>query len=118
MQSAGEKISQQDYEAVQTLGKISANAGGAGVTMQGSPGLVYNRSAEEQKITDMYTRYSGRLQSVRDLYAGEVSRYEGNKAMISGFIGAGGSLVSGLTKGLGIAHQFGSGGTSGDLLGG
>jgi len=122
MQSHMEEVSKSDYVANQTLGKIYSNAGAAGVVPgQGSPALVANRSAEEQKISDMYERYSGRLQAVSDLYQGKVDRWSGNRAMISGFIGAGGSLVSGLTKGLSIAHSFGSGGGApggGDLLGG
>jgi hypothetical protein len=121
MQQAGAKISSDDYEAVQTLAKINANTGAAGVTSQGSPGLVATRSAEEQKINDMYTMYSGRMAATRDLYAADVSRYKGQQAETAGFLGAGGSLLEGFTKGYRLykgGSTSSSSSSSGGSLGG
>jgi hypothetical protein len=107
VQAAAAKVSANDYGAEETLAKIRSGAGAAGVvSTTGSPALVATRSAEQAKINDMYTMYTGRLASVRDLYAGEVARWQGNQALIGGFMQAGGDLLSGVTKGLSASTMF------------
>lgn len=107
MQAAMQKVSENDYEANATIAKIRSGAGAAGVDPNtGSAKLVATTSAEQAKISDMYTRYTGRLASVRDLYAGEVARWQGNQALIGGYMKAGGSLLGGLTQGLQASTMF------------
>lgn len=95
--AAASKISSDDYKATQLIGAISANTAGSGVTSEGSPGLVSRTSIQEQKISDTYTRYSGQLASMRDLYKATIATNEGKQQYSAGIIGAvGGLLTSGV----------------------
>lgn len=95
--AAASKMSSDDYKATQLIGAISANTAGSGVTLEGSPGLVSRTSIQEQKISDTYTRYSGQLASMRDLYKATIATNEGKQQYQAGIIGAvGGLLTSGV----------------------
>lgn len=95
--AAASKMSSDDYKATQLIGAISANTAGSGVTPEGSPGLVSRTSIQEQKISDTYTRYSGQLASMRDLYKATIATNEGKQQFQAGVIGAvGGLLTSGV----------------------
>lgn len=96
-QAAGQQGANQDYAANQVLGRISANAGAAGVTPAGSPSVVATNSESEATTNDMYTRYSGNLAALKDVYAAKELNYQGSQAKVAGFVGAGQTLTSSIT---------------------
>src|SRR6266446_5009443 len=55
--NAGEKINENDYRAAHILSAIQSKTAAAGITSEGSPTQVFEASADEARITDMYTRY-------------------------------------------------------------
>ena len=93
-EQAGVQIAQQDYKAIQLMGRIKASAGGSGAGTGGSSGEVYKTSSQEQQLNDLYTKRSGQLASMRDLYKAALARSEGAQYAEAGYIGAGGGLLT------------------------
>jgi len=93
-QSAGTKISSDDYQAINILNRIQSGTAASGFTSSGSARQVTEISGEEARINDMYTRYSGKLTASRDMYAANVARFQGNQAFASGIVGAGMTAVT------------------------
>jgi hypothetical protein len=96
-QSAGQQVANQDYRADQVLGRVSANAGAAGVTQEGSVATVKANSESEAATNDMFTRYSGNLAALKDVYAAENLHWQGDQAKAASFVQAGQTLTSALT---------------------
>jgi hypothetical protein len=116
-QAAGAKISDQDYAAVQTMGRISANAGAAGVTPGGSVALAKTNSGQEAQINDMYTRYSGNLAAMKDVYAARQLKFQGGQAAMSGIVGGATTLTSAITDAY-YKYKYGLGSKGTPVAGG
>jgi hypothetical protein len=93
-QAAGEKISSEDTEANRAIGADVANAGASGVT-QSTAMPVVNENFAEQRIKDMYSRYTGKLAASSDLYAASLAGYQGKQAMWSGIFGGVKNILGG-----------------------
>lgn len=94
--SSGSKIGAEDYSANRAIEAGAASRGASGLTAQSST-AVLNEAASEQKIKDMYTRFSGEYASTQDLYAAKTAKWEGKQAMIGGLFGAAKNLLGGAT---------------------
>jgi hypothetical protein len=111
-QAAGQEIANEDYKATQTLGRVSANAGAAGVTQEGSVATVKMNSEAEQTTNDMYTKYSGNLAALKDAYAARTLKYEGDQLKVSSAVGAGMTLTQGIINAYGTYKSFNTRGAS------
>lgn len=100
-QAAGQEIANEDYKATQVLGRVSANAGAAGVTQEGSVNTVKMNSESEQATNDMFTKYSGNLAASKDIYAARILKYEGDQTKVSSAVGAGMTLTQGIINAYG-----------------
>jgi hypothetical protein len=96
--SANQQINQQDYEANQTLARIRASAGAAGVDSSGGSVKVdTDTSANNARLNDIYTKFSGNFASSQELYKGSIAQYQGNQDEAAGFMSAGKTILSSAT---------------------
>jgi hypothetical protein len=109
--AASGKIISDDYQAIQVMNRMAAGTAAGGMGSGGSEKYVQRSTAEEARINDMYTRYSGRLAASSDYYAASQARWEGSQKLgsaIIGAIGTGASAGMGTYKGL--TYGWGSSG--------
>jgi hypothetical protein len=96
--AAGAQISNADMRAEQVISQGAASAGASGGTAETSaPVLSADYSA--QKISDMYTKYSGAIASNADLYQAKVDKWQGQQALYA-------SIFKGVTNVLSSGNQM------------
>jgi len=93
-QEAGQQIEVQDYQASHLLGRLVAGTGASGITSEGSPNVMYNTSADEALLNDMYTRYAANVKSTGLEYQGTLTRAGGAQEAQAATYGA---ITQGIT---------------------
>ena len=97
MAAANQQIAGEDKNASAVISRGVANRAASGGGFD-SANPVISDDYSEQKIRDMYTRYSGQLEANQTRYEADISRYEGKQAFISGIFGAGKSILGGVSS--------------------
>lgn len=109
--NAGQKIAEQDYRASHILSRITSVAAASGIESgEGSTAEVYNASAEEARINDMYTKYAANVESSQLEYQAQLTRSEGKQELAAAEIGAVTGLISGGMRSAGM-YKYGSTGS-------
>lgn len=75
-----------------------AAAGASGSTLEGSSLLVIAETAEDSELDALAIRFSGSVAEASARSSAALSRLEGRAAQTAGFIGAGASLLTGVTR--------------------
>ena len=95
-QQAGLKMSADDYNAAQLLGRLRVQGAAAGGAPElGSSEVLYETSAQQQRINDMFTKYSANIESANLQYEAELGKSEAKRAEEASYIEAGTGLISG-----------------------
>ena len=106
-QTAGQQINAQDYRASHVLSSIQAKAAAGGIeSTEGSTGQIFEASAEEARINDMYTKYAANVQSKQLEYQGTLGKIEGQREADAAKIGAVGGLISSGIKSYGAYKEY------------
>ena len=93
-QAAGQRISAEDTQANRLIAERVAATGASGTTLSGTrPAL--SEDFAQQRIKDMFTRYSGKLAASSDLYQASLASYEGKQALYKGIFGGAENLLQG-----------------------
>lgn len=80
------------------LGAQQAATGASGATTEGQFLLVQVETAEDAELDALAIRFSGSVAEVRARSSAALSRLQGRAARAAGFIGAGTSLLTGVTR--------------------
>src|SRR5215472_15795192 len=63
-QQAGLKMSQDDYNAMQLMGRLKVGAAAGGIDPSvGSPQMLFEESAQQTRINDIFTQYSANIRA-------------------------------------------------------
>lgn len=92
-QTAAEIIRQQ-RTARRVQGAARAAYGASGVTMEGSPLDVLEDNATQAELDTLTLRYRGELRAQGYEQAGDMARFEGDRAARAGWTRAAGTLLS------------------------
>jgi hypothetical protein len=102
-QAAGVKISQDDYNAEQLMSRIQVSAVASGVQPgTGSAKLMTDISGQQQRINDMFTKYSANIASANLQESAAIEESQGKQEMEAADVGAVTGLISGGIKSAGI----------------
>jgi hypothetical protein len=102
-QAAGIKISTDDYNAEQLMSRIQVSAVESGVQPgQGSAKIMTELSGQQQRINDMFTKYSANVESANLQESAAIEVAQGKKEMEAADVGAITGLISGGIKSAGI----------------
>jgi len=103
-QQAGVEISAQDIAAEHQLAANRATIAASGiVSEEGSPQFVATASADEQRIIDMYTKYSANIKSASFYNQAALTQSQGEQAATAGELGAFTTVLGGASD---IASSF------------
>jgi hypothetical protein len=92
---ANARISAQDQETRKVIGGVNAGAAASGVSASsGSPGVVNMYNASQGILRDAYANYQANLAKNNAYYAAKASRWEGDQAVLTGFQGAGSTVLT------------------------
>lgn len=72
--------------------------GKSGLSMEGSPLLVMEDTAEQGELDSLAIRYGGDVAAARERSGANLSRMQGRQAMTSGYINAGSTLLAGASS--------------------
>lgn len=92
-QTAAE-ITRQQRAARRARGAARAAYGASGVTIEGSPLDVLEDSATEAELDTLTLKYRGELRAQGYEQAGDMARFEGDRAARAGWTRAAGTLLS------------------------
>jgi hypothetical protein len=111
---ADEERMQRD-QAAQSLGQSRAAIGSSGVTLSGSPLDLLTRASGNAELDAQKIRYNTQLEVNQHNSQAKIFKKEGKNALISSVIGAGTSLLTGISglnspSGKGLAPDTGFGG--------
>lgn len=96
-QQAGLQVAAQDQRSARILSSIRTSAAASGIEISsGSPLESYNVASEQSQLNDMYTKYAANLLSQGQQSQAELTRWGGKNAETTGYLTAGGDVISGL----------------------
>lgn len=91
-----EEIHREEVKSL--LSKQRAAIGASGVDFKGSPLLVLLDTVEKGELDALAIRYGGQIEAERHMSSAAISRAQGSQAKTSSLLGAGTSLLSGISN--------------------
>lgn len=100
--AAGAREETQRRQNRQFLGAQRAALAQAGIGVEGSAYDIARQSAINAELDALNIRYEGQLRSNKLRNEAKITRFEGKQAKIGGYLGAGASILSGVSNYAGV----------------